>query len=78
MFFQQVVQKFGQEGVTAILSEQVNLYSEMWASWHPTRVNMPTNTVLALRASMTKILSEGLDLHLSRQSITAREFRKSL
>ena len=41
-------------------------YAENWGSWHPAPVTMPTNLILALRASLRKIAAAGLDAHIAK------------
>jgi len=53
-------------------------YAAEWGDWHPTPVTMPTNNVLGLRASLRRILDEGLEAHLARYRRAARAIRQGL
>lgn len=41
-------------------------YAVEWGSWHPSPVTMPSSNVLAVRASMRKIVNGGLDEHFAK------------
>jgi alanine-glyoxylate transaminase/serine-glyoxylate transaminase/serine-pyruvate transaminase len=41
-------------------------YLEKWGDWHPSHVTLPRNNILALRASLRRILAEGLEEHFTR------------
>jgi len=53
-------------------------YAIEWGAWHPTPVTMPTNNVLALRASLRQILDNGLEAHIARYRRAARAVRRGL
>lgn len=41
-------------------------YLEEWGDWHPSHTTLATNIILALRASLKRILAEGLEEHFAR------------
>lgn len=41
-------------------------YATEWGSWHPTPVTLPTNIILAVRTSLSKIVSLGLEAHFEK------------
>jgi len=53
-------------------------YAQKWADWHPYPVTMATNNVLALRAALTRILTEGLDQRIARHQRIAQIVRTGL
>lgn len=53
-------------------------YAENWGAWHPTPVTMPTNNVLGLRASLRRILAEGLEAHFARYRWASGAVRRGL
>lgn len=53
-------------------------YAQKWADWHPHPVTMATNNVLALRAALTRILTEGLDQRIARHQRIAQVVRTGL
>ncbi len=53
-------------------------YRKEWGAWHPHPVTMPTNLVLALRSSMTRILDLGLDAWIERRADLAKRCREGL
>ncbi|HEY74151.1 MAG: hypothetical protein DRJ03_04385 [Chloroflexi bacterium] len=53
-------------------------YAADWGDWHPTPVTMPTNNVLALRASLRRILDGGLETHFARYRQAAQAVRRGL
>jgi alanine-glyoxylate transaminase/serine-glyoxylate transaminase/serine-pyruvate transaminase len=53
-------------------------YAENWGSWHPAPVTMPTNLILALRASLRKISAVGLDAHIAKHKRACLAVRSGL
>jgi len=53
-------------------------YLENWGSWHPAPVTMPTNLILALRASLRKIAAAGLDIHIAKHKRASLAVRAGL
>ena len=53
-------------------------YRDEWGSWHPHPVTMPTNLVLALNASLRRILEIGIDSWVGRRSELAKKCREGL
>lgn len=53
-------------------------HAEKWSDWHPYPITMPTNLVLALRASLQSLLREGVPNRLQRYQRLARRFRGGL
>lgn len=53
-------------------------YAENWGSWHPAPVTMPTNLILAMRASLRKIAAVGLDAHIAKHKRACRAVRAGL
>jgi len=53
-------------------------FAEMWADWHPYPVTLPTNNIMALRASLRKILEHGLEAHHARYRRAAGAVRQGL
>jgi len=53
-------------------------YVTKWADWHPHPVTMATNTILALRASLKRILDEGLEERGRRFKRIAERLRDGL
>jgi alanine-glyoxylate transaminase / serine-glyoxylate transaminase / serine-pyruvate transaminase len=53
-------------------------YRKEWGAWHPHPVTMPTNLVLALFASMQRILEVGLDSVVSTRADLAKRCREGL
>lgn len=50
-------------------------YAKKWADWHPYPISMAVNNVLALKAALKKILSEGLDKRIARHANIAEIVR---
>ncbi len=50
-------------------------YAEEWADWHPFPISMATNNVLALRAGVKSLLSDGLDNRIQHYSQLAQRLR---
>ena len=53
-------------------------YATHWGHWHPYPTTMPTNVVVALRASLRHILDGGLEAHYERHRSAARRVRAVL
>jgi alanine-glyoxylate transaminase/serine-glyoxylate transaminase/serine-pyruvate transaminase len=53
-------------------------YATDWAEWHPYPVTLPTNNILGLRASLRRILREGLEAHFARYRHAAQTIRRGL
>jgi len=53
-------------------------YAIHWGSWHPYPTTMPTNVVVALRASLRHILAGGLEAYYERHRDAARRVRSVL
>jgi alanine-glyoxylate transaminase/serine-glyoxylate transaminase/serine-pyruvate transaminase len=53
-------------------------YASHWGSWHPYPTTMPTNIIVALRASLRRILAGGLEAHYERHRSAARRVRSVL
>ena len=53
-------------------------YRKDWGPWHPHPVTMPTNLVLALLSSLTRILDVGLDSWIGRRADLAKRCREGL
>jgi len=53
-------------------------FSEDWGEWHPFPVTMATNNVLALRAGVRKLLTEGVDAAIERYIALALRFRNGV
>jgi alanine-glyoxylate transaminase / serine-glyoxylate transaminase / serine-pyruvate transaminase len=53
-------------------------YAKEWGSWHPSPVTLPTGNVLAVRASMRRILAGGLEAHYQKYTSASRIMRKGL
>ncbi len=53
-------------------------YISHWGQWHPYPTTMPTNVVVALRASLRRILDGGLEAHYERHRSAARRVRSVL
>jgi alanine-glyoxylate transaminase/serine-glyoxylate transaminase/serine-pyruvate transaminase len=53
-------------------------YRKEWGAWHPHPVTMPTNLVLALLSSMTRILEVGLDSWIGKRADLAKRCREGL
>ena len=53
-------------------------YRHDWGSWHPHPVTMPTNLVLALNASLRRILESGVDAWIARRAELAKRCREGL
>ena len=53
-------------------------YALEWGNWHPFPVTLATNNVLALRASLRKLLAEGLGRRQARYQALALRLRRGL
>jgi alanine-glyoxylate transaminase / serine-glyoxylate transaminase / serine-pyruvate transaminase len=53
-------------------------YRKEWGSWHPHPVTMPTNLVLALAASLKRILEFGPEAWVARRAELAKRCREGL
>jgi len=53
-------------------------YAENWGDWHPAPVTMPTNLIMALRASLRKISEAGLAAHIVKHERASRAVRSGL
>jgi alanine-glyoxylate transaminase / serine-glyoxylate transaminase / serine-pyruvate transaminase len=53
-------------------------YRREWGAWHPHPVTMPTNLVLALGASLERILETGLETWVARRADLAKRCREGL
>lgn len=53
-------------------------FREEWGDWHPSHVTMATNNVLALRASLKRILAEGLEEHFARYRRVSKAIKSGL
>ncbi|MFQ6016240.1 MAG: pyridoxal-phosphate-dependent aminotransferase family protein [Anaerolineae bacterium] len=53
-------------------------YADKWAGFHPYPTTLPTNNVLALRASLQIILQEGLEARYERYAQAAGRVRRGL
>jgi alanine-glyoxylate transaminase/serine-glyoxylate transaminase/serine-pyruvate transaminase len=53
-------------------------FATEWASWHPYPVTLPTNNILGLRASLRRILDDGLEAHYQRFQAASGAVRQGL
>ena len=53
-------------------------YVENWGDWHPFPVTMPTSVILALRAALQSLVSEGVDNRLRHYDRLSAHFRGGL
>lgn len=53
-------------------------YLEQWGDWHPSHVTLATNNILALRASLKRILAEGLEEHFARYGRVSKVIKSGL
>jgi alanine-glyoxylate transaminase/serine-glyoxylate transaminase/serine-pyruvate transaminase len=53
-------------------------YARDWSDWHPYPTTLPTNNILALVASLRRILGQGLDAHYERHKRAADQVREAL
>jgi len=53
-------------------------FATEWGAWHPTPVTLPTNIILALRTSLLKIISMGLEAHFEKYRWASQAVRHGL
>jgi aspartate aminotransferase-like enzyme len=53
-------------------------YAQEWGSWHPSPVTLPSSNVLAVRASMRRIVQGGLEAHFAKYQHASRTVRGEL
>jgi aspartate aminotransferase-like enzyme len=53
-------------------------YATEWGGWHPTPVTLPTNTILAARTSLQKIVGMGLEAHFEKYRHASQAVRQGL
>lgn len=53
-------------------------YAQEWGVWHPTPVTLPVNNILAVKASMHKIMQRGLPAHFARYTHASQVVRSGL
>lgn len=53
-------------------------YAKEWSSWHPTPVTEPVHNVLAVLASMRRIMQVGVDAHYAKYAHASQVVRKGL
>jgi alanine-glyoxylate transaminase/serine-glyoxylate transaminase/serine-pyruvate transaminase len=53
-------------------------YAAEWGSWHPSPVTLPSGNVLAVRASMRRILAGGLEAHFAKYVQASQTMRREL
>ncbi len=53
-------------------------YAQEWKTWHPYPITLPTNNIIALRASLRKIMAGGLGAHIARYARASRAVRVGL
>jgi alanine-glyoxylate transaminase/serine-glyoxylate transaminase/serine-pyruvate transaminase len=53
-------------------------YAQEWGAWHPTPVTLPVNNILAVRASMHRIMKRGLATHFARYTHASQVVRLGL
>ena len=53
-------------------------YGQEWGTWHPSPVTLPANNILAVRASMRKIVRRGLEKHYGRYTHASQAVRRGL
>lgn len=53
-------------------------YATEWGTWHPSPVTLPTNNILAVRASMCRIMKGGLEAHFARYARASQIVRTGL
>ena len=51
-------------------------YADEWADWHPFPITMATNTVLALRVALERLLADGIDARVRRYTALAMRLRE--
>ena len=53
-------------------------FATEWGAWHPHPITMATNNVMALRASLNKLLAEGIDSRIKRYTRLALRLRNGV
>ena len=53
-------------------------YNTEWGTWHPSPVTLPVNNILAVRASMRKIVALGLEQHFAKYARASQAVRCGL
>lgn len=53
-------------------------YAQEWGVWHPAPVTLPVNNILAVKASMHKIMQRGLPAHFARYTHASQVVRSGL
>lgn len=53
-------------------------YAKSWAGWHPSPTSLPTHNIMALRVSLQRILSGGLENHYAKHVRAAEQVRTGL
>lgn len=53
-------------------------YAQEWGSWHPSPVTLPSSNVLAVRASMRRIVAGGLEAHFAKYKNASQTVRREL
>ena len=53
-------------------------YFEKWGDWHPTHTTLPASIVLALRASLQRIVAEGLEERFARYHRVSKVIKSGL
>ena len=53
-------------------------YAKEWGAWHPTPVTISSNTVMAVRASLRRIVAGGIDAHIAKYARAGRRVRAAL
>ncbi len=53
-------------------------YAQEWGAWHPSPVTLPSSNVLAVRASMRRIVEGGLEAHFAKYRQASQAVRREL
>jgi alanine-glyoxylate transaminase/serine-glyoxylate transaminase/serine-pyruvate transaminase len=53
-------------------------YAEEWADWHPFPITMATNTVLALRIALQRLLADGIEARVRHYTALAMRLREGV
>jgi alanine-glyoxylate transaminase / serine-glyoxylate transaminase / serine-pyruvate transaminase len=53
-------------------------YATDWGAWHPSPVTLPSSNVLAVRASMRRIVQGGLEAHFAKYTHASQTVRREL
>jgi len=76
---QQIMQSKPQRGHGWYLNLQIwSRYAEDWADWHPFPITMATNTVLALRSALKRLLADGIEARIRRYTGLALRLREGV